>query len=110
MTELVQFELRDGGVVVAELNDDEPGIERAARDGGRILRAAVDLDQALDKARVLANSAWAKLQDLTRRPDELEVEFGLRLNAEAGAVIARAEAEGHLQVRLVWKNPSGTEP
>jgi hypothetical protein len=33
------------------------------------------------------------------------VEFGIRLNAAAGAVIARTQAEGHLQVKLTWTSP-----
>ena len=44
-----------------------------------------------------------KLHELPRRSDDLEVESGVRLNAEAGAVIAKTQAEGHLKVKLAWK-------
>jgi hypothetical protein len=30
----------------------------------------------------------------------------VRLNAEAGAVIAKTQAEGHLKVKLVWRKPT----
>lgn len=106
MTELVRFDVGDGATVVVELKDDEPGIERASRDGDRVLRAAVNLDGALEQVRTLANAALEKLRGLAERPAEIEVEFGLRLNAETGVVIARTQAEGHVQVRLTWHKPT----
>jgi hypothetical protein len=106
MTELVQFELADGGVVFAEVNDDEPGIQRAGLSDGFAVKATANLEQALDGVRGAANATLGKLRDLAREPDEIEVQFGVRLNATAGAVIAKTDAEGHLQVRLVWKRPS----
>ena len=35
-------------------------------------------------------------------PDECELEFGVKLAGEAGAVIARTSAEGHFTVKLSW--------
>jgi hypothetical protein len=32
----------------------------------------------------------------------VEVEFGIKLAGEAGALIAKASAEGHFTVRLKW--------
>jgi Trypsin-co-occurring domain 1 len=104
VTELVQFDLPDGGVVFAEVAADEPGIRRAGRTAdGAWVKATANLDVALDGVRSAANVALGKLRDLAREPDEIELEFGVRLNASAGAVLARTDAEGHLQVRLAWK-------
>ena len=36
------------------------------------------------------------------RPDAVELEFGVKLTAETGAIIAKGAAEGHLVVRLSW--------
>jgi hypothetical protein len=99
---LLQFELDDGAVVVVAVADDEPGIERAARVDGLMIKARVDLASALDQVRVLAETALARLRDLADQPQQVELEFGVRLNAEAGAVIARTQAEGHLQITLTW--------
>ena len=35
-------------------------------------------------------------------PDGVEVAFGVKFNAEAGAVIANTSAGGHLAVKLTW--------
>lgn len=43
------------------------------------------------------------LVDLQDKPDRLELEFGLRLDAEVGAVIAKASGQTHLKVTLSWE-------
>ena len=102
-TELVQFTLSDGNSLLVEVDDQEPGIQRASRVDDFIVQAKVSLDGAMDQIRAMAAVTLAKLAELPHRPDDIEVEFGVRLNAEAGAVIARTQAEGHLKVKLTWK-------
>jgi alkylation response protein AidB-like acyl-CoA dehydrogenase len=101
MDQLLQFE-SEGGMVLVEVADDEPGIERAARVDDLVVKASASLETAMEQVRVVANATLGKLGDLVRQPEQVEVEFGVRLNAEAGAVIARTQAEGHLQVKLTW--------
>ena len=38
-------------------------------------------------------------------PDEVQVQFGIVLNAEAGAVLASASAEANYSVTMTWKQP-----
>jgi hypothetical protein len=106
-TELVQFTLPDGGSLLVEVDDQEPGIQRASRIDDLILQAKHSLGDAMDQIQAMATLTLTKLQDLPRRPDDLEVEFGVRLNAEARAVIAKTQAAGHLKVKLAWKATSG---
>jgi hypothetical protein len=102
MGQLLRFELDGGGSVLVEVADDEPGIEQAARVDELVVKARISLEDALDQVRAVANAAVTRLQDLAEQPQQIQVEFGIRLNAEAGAVIARTQAEGHLQVTLTW--------
>ena len=37
----------------------------------------------------------------------MEIEFGVKLTAEAGALIAKSAVEGHLVVKLSW-SPGGS--
>lgn len=41
-------------------------------------------------------------RDGSLRPDSVEIEFGVKLTAEAGALIAKSSVEGHLVVKLSW--------
>jgi Trypsin-co-occurring domain 1 len=100
--ELLRFELDGGGAVLVEVADDEPGIEQAARVDDLVVKARVSLESALDQVRAFANATLGNVQDLVQQPEQIQVEFGIRFNAEAGAVIARTQAEGHLQVTLTW--------
>jgi hypothetical protein len=101
MKELVQFHLEDGGTVDVEVDDQDPGFDRVSRIDDAMVKAATSFDAALDRVCSAAQIALEKLRGA--EPDELQVEFGIRLNAHAGAVIAATEAEGHLRVTLTWK-------
>jgi hypothetical protein len=101
-TELVRFTLERGGSVLVEVEGDEPGIQRASRVDDLIVQAKQELEPTMDNIRALATVALERLQGLAERPDGIEVEFGVRLNAQVGAVIAKTQAEGHLKVKLAW--------
>ena len=62
------------------------------------------LPLALYRARALR-----VFRDGSLRPDGVEIEFGVKLSAETGAIIAKGTAEGHLVVRLTW-SPSAAAP
>jgi NTP-dependent ternary system trypsin peptidase co-occuring protein len=111
MDQLLQFESA-GGAVLVEVADDEPGIERAARVDEVVVKASASLEGAMEQVRAFANATLGKVQDLAQQPEQIEVEFGIRLNAAAGAVIARTQAEGHLQIKLTWTRPKpgGADP
>lgn len=98
--QLLAVPLDDGTLVLAEVEEDEPGYSRASTKEG-VHTAATRLQGALTTIKPAAQAVVAQLRELS--PDELEVEFGIRLNGKAGAVIASSEAEGHFQVKLVWK-------
>jgi hypothetical protein len=100
MVQLVRFNLGDDGSIVAEIDDTDPGIERASRGSDQLKTAVASFGQV----RALAAAAVRQFKDIERL-DEIELEFGIRLNVAAGAVLARSSAEGHIQVRLAWQRP-----
>lgn len=67
-------------------------------------KSARALDKAMQTIRGLAERLAATVQDLPTRPQAVEVAFGLKLNAEAGALIARTGGEASLNVKLTWKS------
>jgi Trypsin-co-occurring domain 1 len=103
--ELLRFDLEDGGQVIVEVGEDEPGVVRASRAGDLLRDAAGSFESAMEGIRDAAKAALGKVADLPEPPAEVEIEFGVRFNAEAGAVIAKTGAEGHLLVTLTWKLP-----
>ncbi|WP_406175890.1 CU044_2847 family protein [Streptomyces sp. NBC_00996] len=108
MSDLVRFETRDGAAMVVEIEDTSPGLENVARDDNGILEASRRLDQMLTGARPTIEAVLDLLRQLA--PDEYELEFGIKLNAEAGVVVAKTAAEGHFNVRLGWQRQRAAAP
>ncbi|MEU9132889.1 CU044_2847 family protein [Kitasatospora sp. NPDC048540] len=112
MPDCIEFLTDEGAVVRVETAaaDGHPdsygapyGMEPVGRGvDGQVRHARAGFEQALDGVRAAAAAALAVFRDGTLRPDGVEIEFGVKLTAEAGALIARTGGEAHLTVRLSW--------
>ncbi|MFD5251864.1 CU044_2847 family protein [Streptomyces bobili] len=106
MAAVVEFTTDDGGVVAVEaVEEQRPGSRLVARGDGTV-QAARTFEGALEGVRSAAESALRVFRDGALRPDGVEIEFGVKLAAETGAIIAKGTAEGHLIVRLTWSPPA----
>lgn len=109
MSEYTEFVTADGAVVRVE-RQSPPAVEEpyGMRPVGRgsvaagAERASETFEQALAGVRAAAGSALAVFRDGSLAPDQVEIEFGVKLTGEAGALIAKTSAEAHLIVRLGW--------
>jgi hypothetical protein len=72
-------------------------------------RASQTFEDAISRVRPAAETIVAQLRSLAAAPDEVEVEFGLTLSAEAGAFIAAASTEAYFKLTLTWRRPDGRE-
>lgn len=103
MAELMSIPLGDGERVLVEVGEQEPGVVEASRAGDVIEAGVASLGAALSQVRDAAAEALRQFRELPSGPDEVQLEFGVRLNAQAGAVIAKTGAEGHFKVKLTWR-------
>ncbi|HEY6374628.1 MAG TPA: CU044_2847 family protein [Edaphobacter sp.] len=113
MARLAKFVLSDGSSIVAEVDDDSFESPRGVMRGGGaspefIVKANETFDTALDRVRYAAETMLDRLTSLTRPPDEVAVEFGVKLNAETGAVIAKASTEANFKINLKWTRASSS--
>ena len=106
MPEFVRFPLADGGSVLVEM-EVEPGLERASAPSGVLRKATTTFEHALGEVRAAAGAALAQFRGLG--PDEVELKFGVKLDAQAGAVIARTGLQGQFEVKLKWVREGSTE-
>lgn len=104
MPELVQFPLEAGGSVTVEVGRLPSGTERVGRGEHVVHQMATTFDAALAEVRDAAAAALAQFQRMPTRPDEVEIAFGVKLDARLGAVVAEAGVEGNLQVTVKWVN------
>lgn len=118
MKRLVEFPLQEGGTMLVEVDEPEGstettvrgGVVKAARPSSEemVEKAKETLEDALDKIKPAAQSIIGKLRGLTDAPDEIGVEFGIKLSAEAGAFIASAGVEANYKVSLKWTRTSAS--
>jgi hypothetical protein len=113
MSRLVEFPSESGEAILVEVKEGELGGEtrRGLSPSVVVERAQTSFEEALDKARPMATSLVRKLRDIGAAagnpPDEVQVEFGIVLNAEAGAILASASAGANYKVTMTWKRQAG---
>jgi hypothetical protein len=105
LPDFVRFPLADGGSVLVEV-EVEPGLERASVPSGVLRKATTTFEHALGEVRAAAGAALAQFRGLG--PDEVELKFGVKLDAQAGAVIARTGLQGQFEVKLKWVREEGS--
>ncbi len=105
MKRLIEFSLEDGGSIMVEADESAlgGGRVRGARAGEITERAKETFETALEKIKPAAATIIAKLRNLGEAPDEIGLEFGIKLSAEAGAFVASTGAEANFKVTLTWK-------
>jgi Trypsin-co-occurring domain 1 len=108
--DLISFPLDGDDAVLVEVDLDRPEIGPVSRAGDLVRSAAMSFDGALAHIRKAASIALANFRDAELRPDEVQIEFGVALNAQAGAVIARTGVDGHLKVQLTWRRTDAAGP
>ena len=102
----MRFRTEDGTAVVVEGVEDGSGTRLVSRGDGPA-QAARTFEGSLEGVRAAAASALRVFRDGSLKPDTVELEFGVKLTAEAGAIIAKGSAEGHLVVKLSWSPGQG---
>lgn len=129
MSRVVEFGLEDGGVVLVRVADDvapqewAPGSDQAhARpphgsittrgwgDSTVVERAQHTFEGAVEKVMPAVESVVERLRSAIDAPDEVTVEFGIELNAQAGAILAAAGTTASLSVSVTWRAGSLPRP
>jgi hypothetical protein len=104
MSELVRLELEQGSAVIEV--EEMFGVERATVED-EIVKAGKKLNATLAAIRPTAEAISEALGALA--PDEQQVQFGMKLNGEAGLLIATTAVEGHFHVTLTWRKQQERE-
>jgi hypothetical protein len=100
----MRFVLDDGTEVEME-TDSGPG--PTMRGGGPVAGAQRSFEQAMGAVKKTVAAAILELRDaFPDRPDELEIEFGIKASMEAnGLILAKAAGEASFTVKALWKKP-----
>jgi hypothetical protein len=108
MRRLVEFPSESGEPIMVEVEDlelagDGGKTRRGLSPSGVVERAQTSFEDALDTAQPIASGLIGKLRSIADPPDEVQVEFGLSLSANVGALlVAGASAGANYKVTLKW--------
>ncbi|CAL9602722.1 CU044_2847 family protein [Streptomyces sp. enrichment culture] len=112
MTAITSIRLDDGSLLRVETTAPpapaRPATEdlyepiRRPRPADEVAGAADTLRSAVDRVRPAASDIVESLRSMPRRPDRITLEFGVKVTAEAGVVVARTAAEAHFTVGVEW--------
>lgn len=104
--EIAQFSLEDGTQFLVEVDEPEgAAVERVAIDTGKmVLQAKKSFEDAIEIVKPVASVLISKMKEgLTTPASEVEIKFGLKLTAEAGAIIASVGGDVNFEITLKWK-------
>ena len=109
MNRYVEYDVGGGKSIIIEVEDSTPGMVPAAAHGDLVAKSKQGFEQALETIGPIAEKLLDKLGEITRVPDEIGIEFGLKLGFQAGAVIASGSTEANFKVSLTWKRETASK-
>lgn len=105
LSELVEYELADGSRLLVEVDEASAGpVMRGGRGEDLVTKAEGTLEQALHRIGPATAAAFEQLRQVANPPDEIEIEFGIKLSADLGAIVARTGGEANFQITLRWRH------
>jgi hypothetical protein len=116
MSEYIPFQLDDESnkTILIEVTTGDPqrpvyrgegSLKKAIAHVGE--QAKISLNSAMENVQASAEIVLSKLKEtkIIEKPSKIELEFGIKLDATAGAIIAQTGAEVNYTVKLTWENP-----
>ena len=93
--------------LVVLVDFDADGTEAVAKGvlsvpGDLMEKSQQAIDRAMGTIRGMAARVMDSLKEVSDPPNKVEVSFGIKLDAEAGAMVARAGTEASINVTLTW--------
>jgi hypothetical protein len=98
--ELAVAVLSDGRTLVFEQDTALPG--GAYPIGLGDLQGHIDFEAALETIKSAASRLIETFGTLAKPPEKCELTFGIKLNAAAGVILAKAGAEANFTVKMSW--------
>jgi hypothetical protein len=110
MGELLEFKTEAGDSVLVEVDEPRGPVTRGGRAEGVVVEAAESLEHVLGRLGPVVRGIVAQLRAAADWPDEVEVEFGVKLSADSNVIIARAGGEANFRIALRWVHAPDSSP
>jgi hypothetical protein len=84
-----------------------PGVRSVSFDTMDVIEKSTDaIDDAMKSIRIMSKKVVKTITSISisERPSVISVSFGIKLNAEGGAVISRASEEASINITMTWQD------
>jgi hypothetical protein len=90
-------------VILVELTEMPGTQEVSLSSHDMVERSAEAFDNAMETLKQTAQRTVSAIDELRVRPSQVELKFGIKIDAEANAWITKVHGEGNIQVSLTWQ-------
>jgi uncharacterized protein YukE len=104
MKQLIEFPVENGESIWIEVEEPKPKggeIEVSRRDLTK--KANKTFQDAMQIVKPVSDAIINKISQLNDNIKEIEVEFGMKMDVKAGAIIASTGVEANFKMKLKWK-------
>ena len=102
MGRLLELDVADGGSILVEVDEPEGPLTRGGRQGDMITKAGETLEQVLGQLGPVLQGMVTQIRANAEWPDEVQIEFAVKLSADANVIVARSGAEANFRIALKW--------
>jgi hypothetical protein len=103
VSDLLVFKSDGGPPILVEVDGDHAGrVTRGGRAADAVIEAGSSLEQALAGLGPAIKGIVAQVRAGAGWPDEVGIEFAVKLSADANVIIARSGAEANFTISLKW--------
>lgn len=108
MTQLVEFPVDEGGSILMEVDAPPRGpVTRGRGAEAAVTQAGESLERALGRIGPAVKGIVDELRSAAEWPDEVTVEFSVKVSADANVIIARSTGEANFKIALKWTRDHG---
>jgi hypothetical protein len=107
VSQLIELDLDGGGSVLVEVDGQSSGVTRGGRPADLVTRAGRSLEQVVGELGPSVRAIVSELREAADWPDEVEIEFAVKLSADASVIIARSAGEANFRIALRWSRDHG---
>ena len=95
-SKLIRYPLMAGGTLLVEI-DDHAEVQQ------EVIKNQYTLESVFKSITPGIEALSEQLRRLTSTPDQINIEFGVKLTDSSEAVISKSATEGSIKITLVWK-------
>ena len=106
MTDYLETSTKDGTIIRIEVDSgskSSTGFGRVTPGSAAGEAAREAYTQVLDTIRACANGMIETVQNLDAAPSSASIDFAIKIDAEAGALVAKRMGEAQFKVSLSWQ-------